>query len=142
MNQDQWKLSVVFKWIHKPSNRFIANTFIYFNLSNWCPCNKLAFNLKKGKSVILFSTGNRLNLFQDCQVKLSVSECFSQSMLLHDLLWVSRRASRLDTSFWNAFSKNFKKAAGGVNLLRHIRSSIDAFSTQQIYQSMITVCQH
>lgn len=62
MNQDQWKLSVVFKWIHKPSNRFIASTFIYFNLSNWFPCNKLAFNLKKGKSVTLFSTGDRSNI--------------------------------------------------------------------------------
>ena len=45
------------------------------NLSNWFRDNELIFNLKKGKSeVMLFGTGKRLNLFQGCQVKLSVND--------------------------------------------------------------------
>ena len=44
------------------------------NLSYWFRDNELFFNLKKGKSeVMLFGTSKRLNLFQGCQVKLSVS---------------------------------------------------------------------
>ena len=44
------------------------------NPSNWFRVDELIFNLKKGKSeVLLFVTGKRLDLFQDCQVKLSVS---------------------------------------------------------------------
>ena len=35
------------------------------------------------------------------------------------------------------FQKIYKKAAGRVNLLRRIRSSIDTFTAQRIYQSMI-----
>ena len=45
------------------------------NLSNRFRQNKLIFNLEKGKSeVMLFSTGKRLNLYQGCQVKLSVND--------------------------------------------------------------------
>lgn len=35
------------------------------------------------------------------------------------------------------FQKLYKKTAGRVNLLRHIRSSIYSFMAQRIYQSMI-----
>ena len=40
-------------------------------------------------------------------------------------------------NFKTHFQKIYEKAAGRVNLLRHIRSSIDTFRAQQIYQSMI-----
>lgn len=44
------------------------------NLSNWFRQNELILNLNKGKSEVkLFGTGKRLNLYQDCQVKLSVN---------------------------------------------------------------------
>ena len=39
--------------------------------------------------------------------------------------------------FWSAFYNIYKKAAGRVNLLWRMRSSIDTFSAQRIYHSMI-----
>ena len=44
------------------------------------------------------------------------------------------------------FHKVYKEAAGRVNLLRRIRSSINVFSTQRIYRTMnllvLTYCGH
>ena len=40
-------------------------------------------------------------------------------------------------TYFDKIQKIYKKAAGRVNLLRRIRSSIDTLSAQRIYQSMI-----
>ena len=103
------------------------------NLSNWFSQNELIFNPKKGKSeVMLFGTGKHLNLYQDCQVKLSVNDssittCFKYLDVHLDLT----------LTFETHFQKMYKKAAVRVKLLRRIRSSIDTFSAQRIYQSII-----
>ena len=105
------------------------------NLSNWFRDNELIFNLKKGKSeVMLFGTGKRLNLFQGCQVKLSVNDSPINTTTCYKYLGV-----HLDPTlnFETHFQKMYKKAAGRVNLLRRIRPSIDTLSAQRIYQSMI-----
>ena len=105
------------------------------NLSNWFRDNELIFNLKKGKSeVMLFGTGKRLNLFQGCQVKLSVNDSPINTTTCYKYLGV-----HLDPTlnFETHFQKMYKKAAGRVNLLRRIRSNIDTLSAQRIYQSMI-----
>ena len=105
------------------------------NLSNWFRDNELIFNLKKGKSeVMLFGTGKRLNLLQGCQVKLSVNGAPINTTTCYKYLGV-----HLDPTlnFETHFRKIYKKAAGRVNLLRRIRSNIDSFSAQRIYQSMI-----
>ena len=105
------------------------------NLSNWFRDNELIFNLKKGKSeVMLFGTGKRLNLFQGCQVKLSVNDSPISTTTCYKYLGV-----HLDPTlnFETHFQKMYKKAAGRVNLLRRIRPSIDTLSAQRIYQSMI-----
>ena len=105
------------------------------NLSNWFRDNELIFNLKKGKSeVMLFGTGKRLNLLQGCQVKLSVNGTPINTTTCYNYLGV-----HLDPTlnFETHFRKIYKKAAGRVNLLRRIRSNIDSFSAQRIYQSMI-----
>jgi len=94
---------------------------------------ELIFNLKKGKSeVILFGTGERLNLFQGCQVKLSVNGFPINTITRYKYLGV-----HLDPTlnFETHFQKIYKKAQGRVNLLRRIRSSIDTFTAQRIYQS-------
>ena len=105
------------------------------NLSNWFCDNELIFNLKKSKSEgMLFGTGKRLNLFQGCQVKLSVNDSPINTTTCYKYLGV-----HLDPTlnFETHFQKMNKKAAGGVNLLWCIRSNIDTLSAQQIYQSMI-----
>ena len=105
------------------------------NLSNWFRDNELIFNLKKGKSeMMLFGTGKRLNLLQGCQVKLSVNGAPVNTTTCYKCLGV-----HLDPTlnFETHFRKIYKKAAGRVNLLRRIRSNIDSFSAQRIYQSMI-----
>ena len=105
------------------------------NLSNWFRDNELIFNLKKGKSeVMLFGTGKRLNLLQGCQVKLPVNGAPINTTTCYKYLGV-----HLDPTlnFETHFRKIYKKAAGRVNLLRRIRSNIDSFSAQRIYQSMI-----
>ena len=98
------------------------------NLSNWFRDNELIFNLKKGKSeVMLFGTGKRLNLLQGCQVKLSVNDSPINATICYKYLGV-----HLDPTlnFETHFQKMYKKAAGRVNLLRRIRSSIDTLSAQ------------
>ena len=105
------------------------------NLSNWFRDNELIFNLKKGKSeVMLFGTGKRLNLLQGCQVKLSVNDSPINATTCYKYLGV-----HLDPTlnFETHFQKMYKKAAGRVNLLRRICSSIDTLSAQRIYKSMI-----
>jgi len=102
------------------------------NLSNWFCDNELIFNLKKGKSeVLLFGTGKRLNLFQGCQVKFSVNGFPINTTTCYKYLGM-----HLDPTlnFETHFQKNYKKAAGRVNLLRCIRSSIDTFTAQCLYE--------
>ena len=105
------------------------------NLSNWFRDNELIFNLKKEKSeVMLFGTGKRLNLFQGCQVKLSVNGFPINTTTCYKYLGM-----HLDPAlnFETHFQKIYKKVVGRVNLLQCIRSSIDTFTAQRIYQSMI-----
>lgn len=105
------------------------------NLSNWSRDNELIFNLKKGKSeMMLFGTGKRLNLFQGCQVKLSVNGSPINTITCYKYLGV-----HLDPtlSFETHFQNIYNKVAGRANLLRRIRSSIDTVSARQIHQSMI-----
>ena len=108
------------------------------NLSNWFRENELSvFNLKKEKTeVMLFGISKRLNLFHGRQVNLSVNGSPINTTTCYKYLGV-----HLDPTlnFETHFHKIYKKAAGRVNLLRRIRSSIDTFSAQRlIYQSMIT----
>ena len=83
---------------------------------------------------MLFGTGKRLNLFQGCQVKVSVNGFPINITTSYKYLGV-----HLDPTlnFETHFQKIYKKAAGRANLLRRIRSSIDTFTAQRIYQSMI-----
>ena len=114
------------------------------NLACWFRDNELIINLKKGKTeVMLFGTGKRLNLFHGSQLKLSVNGSPINTTASYKHLSV-----HLDPTlnFDTHFLKVYKKAAGRVNLLRRIRSSIDVFSAQRIYRTMImpvlTYCGH
>ena len=105
------------------------------NLSYWFRDNELIFNLKKGTlEVMLFGTGKRLNLFQDCQVKLSVNGSPMNTITSYKYLGVHLQ---LTLNFDTHFHEMYKKGTARMNLFARIRSSIDTFSTQQIYQSMI-----
>lgn len=80
------------------------------NLSNWSRDDELIFNLKKGKSeMMLFGTGKCLNLFQGCQVKLSVNGSPINTITCYKYLGV-----HLDPtlSFETHFQNIYKKAAG------------------------------
>ena len=79
---------------------------------------------------MLFGTGK---LFQGCQVKLSVNGFPINTTTCYKYLGL-----HLDPTLNSEtqFQKIYKKAAGRVNLLRRIRSSIDTFTAQRIYQSM------
>ena len=83
---------------------------------------------------MLFGTGKRLNLFRGRQVNLSVNGSPVNTTTCYKYLGV-----HLDQTlnFDTHLHKIYKKAAGRVNLFRRIRSSIDTFSAQRIYQSMI-----
>ena len=75
-----------------------------------------------------------LNLYQDCHVKLSINDSPINTTTCCKYLDV-----HLDPTltFETHFQKMYKKAAGRVNLLRRIRSSINTLSAQRIYQSMV-----
>ena len=79
--------------------------------------------------MMLFGTSKRLNLLHDRQVNLSVNGSAVNTTCY------KYPGVHLDPTL--NFHKIYKKAAGKVNLLRRIRSSIDTFSAQRIYQSMI-----
>ena len=83
---------------------------------------------------MLLSTGKQLNLLQGCQVKWSVNGTSINTTTCYKYLGINLDPT-LD--FETHFQKNYKKAAGRVNLLSPIRFSIDSFSAQRIYQSMI-----
>ena len=105
------------------------------NLSTSFRENELIFYLKKGKTEVMqFGTSKRLSLFHDRQVNLSVNGSPINTTTCDKYFGV-----HLDPTlnFETHFHKIYKKAAGRVNLLRRIRSNIDTFSAQRIYQSMI-----
>ena len=104
-------------------------------LSKWFRDNELFFNLKKGKTEVMhFGTRKRLNLFHDRQVNLSVNVSPVNTSTCYKYLGVHLdRTLNLNTHF----HKIYKKAAGRVNLLRRIPSSIDTFIAQQIHQLAI-----
>lgn len=105
------------------------------NLSYWFRDNELIFNLKKGTlEVMLFGTSKRLNLFQDSQVKLSVNGSPMNTTTSYKYLGVHLQ---LTLNFDAHFHEMYKKGTARMNLFARIRSSIDTFSTQQIYLSMI-----
>ena len=83
---------------------------------------------------MFFGTSKRLNLFHDRQVNCSVNGSLVNTTTCYKYLGM-----HLDPTlnFETHFHKIYKKAAGRVNLLRRIRFSVDTFSAQQIYQSMI-----
>ena len=80
---------------------------------------------------MLFGTSKRLNLFHGRQVKLSVNGTPMNTTSCYKYLGV-----HLDPTlyFETHFHKIYKKAVGRVNLLRRIRSSLDTFGAQRIYQ--------
>ena len=82
---------------------------------------------------MLFGTSKQLNLFHDRQVNLSVNGSPVNTTICYDYLCVHLNPTR---NFSTHFHTIYKEA-GRVNLLWHIRSSIDTFSAQRIYQSMI-----
>ena len=83
--------------------------------------------------MMLFGTSKRLNLLHDRQVNLSVNGSAVNTTCY------KYPGVHLDPTlnFDTHFHKIYKKPAGKVNLLRRTRSSIDTFSAQRIYQSMI-----
>ena len=110
-------------------------------LSSWFRDNELITNLKKLKTeVMLFCTGKRLNLFHEVN---SVNGSPTNTTTSYKYLGVHLD---LAPNFDTHFHKVYKEAAGRVNLLRRICSSIDVFSTQRIYTTMImpvlTYCGH
>ena len=79
-------------------------------------------------------TRKRLNLFHDRQVNLSVNVSPVNTTTCYKYLSVHLdRTLNLNTHF----HKIYKKAAGRVNPLRRIPSSIDTFIAQQIHQLAI-----
>ena len=81
-----------------------------------------------------FGTGKRLNLFQGCQVKLSVNDSPINTTTCYKQLGVHVDPT---LNFETHFQKMYQKAARRVNLLRDILSNIDTLSAQKFYQSMI-----
>ena len=95
----------------------------------------LFINLKKDKTeVMLFGTAKRLSLFHGRQLNLTVNGSFINSTTAYKYLGV-----HLDPTMnlEMHFNKTYKKAAGRVNLLRRIRSSIGLLNAERIYRAMI-----
>ena len=83
--------------------------------------------------MMLFVTSKWLNLFHGRQVNLSVNGSPVNTTKCYKYLGVHLDPT---VNFEKLFHKTYQKAAGRVKLLRRIRSSIDTFSAQRIYQSM------
>ena len=85
-------------------------------------------NLKKGKTeAMLFGTAKRLNILHGAQLETTVNGSTINSTTDYKYLGVYLN-STLNLS--THFDKIYKKAAGRVNLLRRIRSSIDMYSVE------------
>ena len=81
---------------------------------------------------MLFGTSKRLNLFQGCQVKLSVNDSPINTTTCYKYVHLEPTLN-----FDKHFHEMYKTAAARLNLLWHICPNIDTFSAQRIYQSMI-----
>jgi len=110
------------------------------SLATWFHKNELIINLKKGKTeATLFGTAKRLNKFKfkERQLNIKVGEISINCTTQYKYLGVTLDPSlTLDTHL----DITCKKAAGRVNLLRRIRSSIDTSTAIVIYNAMITYC--
>ena len=83
---------------------------------------------------MLFGTAKRLSLFHGRQLNLTVNGSFINSTTTYKYLGVHLDPTmNLETHF----NKTYKKAAGRVNLLRRIRSSIGLLNAERIYRAMI-----
>ena len=105
------------------------------SLVTWLRMNELIINTKKGKTeAMLFGTAKKLNKFKESQLKIKVGETSINCTTQYKYLGVTLDPSlTLDTHLDNIC----KKAAGRVNLLRRIRSSIDTSTAAVIYNAMI-----
>ena len=105
------------------------------SLATWFRKNELIINLKKGKTeAMLFGTAKRLNKFKERQLNIKVGETSINCTTQYKYLGVTLDPSlTLDTHL----DITCKKAAGRVNLLRRIRSSIDTSTAIVIYNAMI-----
>ena len=107
-------------------------------LSSWFRENELIINLKKGKTeVTLFGTAKRLSLFHGRQLNLTVNGSSINSTTTYKYLGVHLDPWIPTLNLETHFNKTYQKAAGRVNLLRRIRSSIDLLSTERIFRAMI-----
>ena len=105
------------------------------NLATWFRKNELIINLKKGKTeTMIFGTAKRLSRLQGKQLNLMINGLPINSTTTYKYLGV-----QLDPTlnFETHFNKTYKKAAGRVNLLRKIRSSITCAAAESIYRAMI-----
>ena len=104
------------------------------NLCHWFEENELIINLKKGKiETILFGTSKRINL-QWNELNISVKGTCINNTFSYKYLGVDLDPNLSLTSY---FDKTYKRAAGRVNLLRSIRSSVDQKCAETIYNTMI-----
>ena len=104
-------------------------------LASWFCENELIMNLKKGKSeTMLFGTSKRLNLVNGRHLNIKVDGTCINCTTSYKYLGVALDPS---LNFESHFNTVYKKAAGRVNLLRRIRSSIDSATAEKIYRAMI-----
>ena len=83
---------------------------------------------------MLFGTAKRLNILHGAQLETTVNGSTINSTTDYKYLGVYLN-STLNLS--THFDKIYKKADGRVNLLRRIRSSIDMYSVEWIFNTMI-----
>ena len=105
------------------------------SLATWFCKNKLIINLKKGKTeAMLFGTAKRLSKFKEDQLSIKVGKTSINCTTQYKYLGVTLDPSLMLNTHLDITSK---KAAGRVNLLRRIRSSIDTSTALMIYNAMI-----
>ena len=105
------------------------------NLATWFRKNELIINLNQGKTeTMILGTAKRLSRLQGKQLNLMINGPPINSTTTYKYLGV-----HLDPTlnFETHFNKTYKKAAGRVNLLRKIRSSITCAAAESIYRAMI-----
>ena len=105
------------------------------NLANWFCKKELLRNPKKGKTeAMLFGTAKRLNLLKERQLDIKMGETSINCTTQYKYLGVTLDPTlKLDPHL----DITCKKAAGRINLLRCIRSSIDTSTAIVMYKAMI-----
>ncbi len=92
-------------------------------------------NLKKEKSeAILFGTSKQLKIVNGRQLNIKVDGTCINCTTSYKYLGVALDPS---LNFESHFHTIYKKAAGRVNLLRRIRSSVDSAAAEKICRAMI-----